>query len=138
MTLAVFPLHREATPSCAVVLRKHSAIPSYLRSRRPDFNISSCERVSQCSLGYDMAYLGAQGCSCSKRMRMPIRIPGKEMPSGRRIIKTYLVLDQELDTLDGSGSGLGDGGGDTTHCYRSQLCFLFLSQYSSVRCPLSH
>jgi hypothetical protein len=27
----------------------------------------------------------------------------------------YLVLDEELDTLDGSGSGLGDGGGDTTH-----------------------
>jgi len=26
-----------------------------------------------------------------------------------------LVLDQELDTLDGSGSSLRDGGGDTTH-----------------------
>jgi len=26
-----------------------------------------------------------------------------------------LVLDKELDTLNGSGSGLGDGGGDTTH-----------------------
>jgi hypothetical protein len=29
---------------------------------------------------------------------------------------TNLVLDQELDTLDGGGSGLGDSGGDTTHC----------------------
>lgn len=28
---------------------------------------------------------------------------------------TYLVLDQKLDTLNGSGSGLRDGGGDTTH-----------------------
>lgn len=28
---------------------------------------------------------------------------------------TYLVLDEKLDTLDGSGSGLRDGGGDTTH-----------------------
>lgn len=27
-----------------------------------------------------------------------------------------LVLDEELDTLDGSGGGLGDGGGNTTHC----------------------
>merc|ERR1711964_828584 len=34
-------LQREATPSCAVVRLKHSAIPSYLRSRRPVFNISS-------------------------------------------------------------------------------------------------
>lgn len=31
------------------------------------------------------------------------------------IIGTYLVLDEELDTLNGSGSGLRDGGGDTTH-----------------------
>jgi hypothetical protein len=29
---------------------------------------------------------------------------------------TNLVLDQELDTLDGGSSGLGDSGGDTTHC----------------------
>lgn len=28
---------------------------------------------------------------------------------------TYLVLDEELNTLDGGGSGLRDGGGDTTH-----------------------
>lgn len=28
---------------------------------------------------------------------------------------TYLVLDEKLDTLDGSGGGLGDGGRDTTH-----------------------
>lgn len=31
----------------------------------------------------------------------------------------YLVLDEKLDTLDGSGSGLRDGGGDTTHCEES-------------------
>ena len=31
---------------------------------------------------------------------------------------TYLVLDEQLDTLDGSGGGLGDGGRDTTH-YKS-------------------
>ena len=28
---------------------------------------------------------------------------------------TNLVLDEELDTLDGGGSRLGDGGGNTTH-----------------------
>ncbi len=32
-------------------------------------------------------------------------------------MKTYLILDQELDTLDGSSSGLGDGSRNTTHCY---------------------
>lgn len=29
---------------------------------------------------------------------------------------TNLVLDQELDTLDGGSSGLRDSGGNTTHC----------------------
>jgi hypothetical protein len=33
-------------------------------------------------------------------------------------LHTYLVLDQELDTLDGSSGSLGDGSRDTTHCYR--------------------
>jgi hypothetical protein len=28
---------------------------------------------------------------------------------------TNLVLDKKLDTLDGSGGGLRDGGGNTTH-----------------------
>ena len=28
---------------------------------------------------------------------------------------SYLILDEKLDTLDRSGSGLRDGGGDTTH-----------------------
>ncbi len=32
-------------------------------------------------------------------------------------MRTYLILDQELDTLDGSSSSLRDGGRDTTHCY---------------------
>jgi hypothetical protein len=31
--------------------------------------------------------------------------------------RTNLVLDEELDTLDGSGGSLGDGSRDTTHCY---------------------
>ena len=45
----------------------------------------------------------------------------KDIPSSGRqwenevIIGTYLVLDEELDTLNGSGSGLRDGGRDTTH-----------------------
>lgn len=30
-------------------------------------------------------------------------------------IGTYLVLDEELDTLNGGSSGLRDGGGNTTH-----------------------
>jgi hypothetical protein len=30
-------------------------------------------------------------------------------------LMTYLVLDEELDTLNGSGGGLRDGGGNTTH-----------------------
>ena len=29
---------------------------------------------------------------------------------------TYLVLDEKLDTLNGSSSGLRDGSGNTTHC----------------------
>lgn len=32
--------------------------------------------------------------------------------------ETYLILDQQLDTLNGSSSSLRDGGRDTTHCYR--------------------
>jgi hypothetical protein len=32
------------------------------------------------------------------------------------IDETYLVLDEELDTLDGGGGGLRDSGRDTTHC----------------------
>jgi hypothetical protein len=31
-------------------------------------------------------------------------------------LKTHLVLDQELDTLNGGSSSLGDSGGNTTHC----------------------
>jgi len=33
-----------------------------------------------------------------------------------RLIITYLILDKELDALDGSSSSLRDSGGDTTHC----------------------
>jgi hypothetical protein len=43
------------------------------------------------------------------------------------ISKTYLVLDQELDTLNGSSSGLGDGGGNTTHCYRKSVSDIFVT-----------
>jgi len=32
------------------------------------------------------------------------------------VAATYLVLDQELDTLNRSSGSLRDGGGDTTHC----------------------
>lgn len=35
-----------------------------------------------------------------------------------------LVLDEELDTLDGGGGSLGDGGGNTTHYRRVSDCFL--------------
>lgn len=38
---------------------------------------------------------------------------------------TYLVLDEKLDTLDGSGGGLGDGGRDTTHYGRQSAYALF-------------
>lgn len=38
---------------------------------------------------------------------------------------TYLVLDEKLDTLDGSGGGLGDGGRDTTHWRRQSAYALF-------------
>lgn len=31
------------------------------------------------------------------------------------MVVTNLVLDQELDTLNGGSSGLGDSGGNTTH-----------------------
>lgn len=37
---------------------------------------------------------------------------------------TNLVLDKELDTLNGGGSGLGDSGGDTTHC--GKLVFIHM------------
>jgi hypothetical protein len=33
----------------------------------------------------------------------------------RGCVETNLVLDEELDTLDGGGSGLRDRGGHTTH-----------------------
>jgi hypothetical protein len=39
---------------------------------------------------------------------------------------TYLILNQKLDTFDRSGSGLGDGSGDTTHCYRESAFFVSL------------
>lgn len=32
-------------------------------------------------------------------------------------VLAYLVLDEELDTLDGGSSSLGDSGGNTTHYY---------------------
>lgn len=40
------------------------------------------------------------------------------------IMNTYLVLDKKLDTLDGSGSSLGDGSGNTTHYRGSQYLLL--------------
>jgi hypothetical protein len=35
---------------------------------------------------------------------------------------TNLVLDEKLDTLNGSSSGLRDGGGNTTHCDEVSVC----------------
>jgi hypothetical protein len=35
----------------------------------------------------------------------------------RIVLWTHLILNEELDTLNGCGGGLGDGGGDTTHYY---------------------
>lgn len=32
------------------------------------------------------------------------------------VLFTNLVLDEKLDTLNGSGGSLGDSGGDTSHC----------------------
>ena len=45
--------------------------------------------------------------------------------------RTCLVLDEKLDTLNGSGSGLGDGGGDTTHCCMPLVHVLFRVQSSN-------
>lgn len=49
---------------------------------------------------------------------------------------TYLVLDEELDTLNGSSSGLRDGGGDTTHCRgvlaMYGLCCGFVRSYPAL------
>lgn len=42
-------------------------------------------------------------------------------------MKTYLVLDQQLDTLNRSSGGLRDGSGDTTHCYRTSVNVLMES-----------
>jgi hypothetical protein len=32
------------------------------------------------------------------------------------VVRTYLILNEELHTLDGSGGGLRDCGSNTTHC----------------------
>lgn len=39
----------------------------------------------------------------------------RKIDSSCRIVSAYLVLDEKLDTLDGSSSSLGDSGGNTTH-----------------------
>lgn len=103
MTLAVLPLHRETTPSCCEVLRKHSMIPSYLRSRRPVLIISSCAIHRQQSINpsvHRKAFILGRMCFAAR--------------------KTYLVLDEKLDTLNGSSSSLGDSGRHTTHCKSPQ------------------
>jgi hypothetical protein len=54
-----------------------------------------------------------------RQVFVQLRISGQRANMEKiRADKTYLILDQELDTLDWSSCGLGDGGGDTTHCYR--------------------
>jgi hypothetical protein len=37
------------------------------------------------------------------------------MTGHKYALLAYLVLDEELDTLDGGSSSLGDSGGNTTH-----------------------
>lgn len=51
-----------------------------------------------------------QGCSLTRR-------PGER-------VATNLVLDEELDTLDGGSGSLGDSSGNTTHCklFVSSIC----------------
>jgi len=46
-------------------------------------------------------------------------------------VMTYLVLNEELDTLNGCGSGLRDGGGDTTHCGPLSALACFYAKFSS-------
>jgi hypothetical protein len=41
--------------------------------------------------------------------------------ASRGDVEAYLVLDEKLDTLDGSSGGLRDGGRDTTHYTRSTV-----------------
>ena len=51
-------------------------------------------------------------------------------------MRTYLILDQALDTLDGSSSGLRDGGRDTTHCCQelvADTCKLITQKPSSIQ-----
>ena len=52
----------------------------------------------------------------------------------RLAVITNLVLDEELDTLDGSGGSLGDGGRDTTHCCPMLVTIsLFPSSYQRAQ-----
>ena len=59
-------------------------------------------------------------CWQSMARHIPMRpsVMGKNTWKKKLQVNTYLILDQELNTLNGSSSGLGDGSGDTTHCYR--------------------
>lgn len=41
------------------------------------------------------------------------------------VIETYLVLNEQLDTLDGGSGSLRDGGRDTTHCSIPLAMFLY-------------
>jgi hypothetical protein len=47
---------------------------------------------------------------------------------------TNLVLDEKLDTLNGSSSGLRDGGGDTTH-YRLGVSYLVRPSFLDLIAP---
>jgi hypothetical protein len=102
-------LHRAMTPSDLAVRLKQSTIPLYLRSRRPVFNISSysASTVSNCIRTLAQLHTllscdaGSRSSSCGAAVS-PFSF-------------AYLVLDKELDTLDGSGGSLRDGGSDTTH-----------------------
>lgn len=63
-------------------------------------------------------FLVSLSCSPLRKVLAALHAGCGHKPFLRRppLCTTYLVLDEELDTLDGSGGGLGDGGGNTTHC----------------------
>jgi len=48
----------------------------------------------------------------------------------------YLVLDEELDALNGSGGGLRDGGRDTAHC-DDGVSTIFRGQQPTAAQPFS-
>jgi hypothetical protein len=144
--LAVLPRHSDAIPSCDVVRRKHSMIPSYLRSRRPDLIISSCWNKSvlywkACVVyGWGQVhqkyFLGSKTTiSCRRtgwRQLKLLSLVRLILRADRLTQYTHLILDQQLNTFDGSCCGLRDGCRDTTHC-EFLLASFPLSQATTIK-----